>query len=206
LPFLYRKEKFYETIIPAYKNDEIKFIIPPKPFLGAKGLLALLRNDKGNEHLEALLLSFIRKESIEMVRKYIPETLLVGKLSEGIDSVKELILKKKYVLKESISSGMKGTVFSDEACFDSVLRRACTTNMNWILQEEIINQPQTFSWFENRNSDVPKIKTSNDWFMRVTTQYVNRKLGDVIITACRNKAVHGGKSCLQLGTIIDEGA
>lgn len=202
LPFLYHKKEAYETIISAYKNGKVEFIIPPKPFLGAKGVLALLRNDGGNNHLEALLISFIKKQSLDLVRKYIPETLLVGKQAEGIDSVQERVSRKRFVLKESISSGMKGTVFSDEVCFDSVLRSACATHMNWILQEEVVNRPQTFSWFENGSGGEPEIRTSGDWFMRVTVQYVNRKLGDVIVTACRNKAVHGGKDCLQIGTII----
>jgi len=202
LPFLYHKKELYETIVSAYKNGKVEFIIPPKPFLGAKGVLALLRNDGGNEHLEALLCSFIKKQSLDLVRKYIPETLLVGKQAERIDSVKERVSRKRFVLKESISSGMKGTVFSDDACFDAVLARACATNMNWILQEEVVNQPQTFSWFENGNGSVPEIKTSDDWFMRVTVQYVNRHLGDAIVTACRDKAVHGGKSCLQIGTVV----
>ena len=202
LPFLYHKTELYETIISAYKNGTVEFIIPPKPFLGAKGVLALLRNDGGDEHLEALLCSFIKRQSLEAVRKYIPETLLVGKQAEGIDAIKRRVSHKKFVLKESISSGMKGTVFSDEACFDSVLTRACATNMNWILQEEIVNQPQTFSWFESVNGNGHEIRTANDWFMRVTIQYVNRNLGDVVVTACRDKAVHGGKNCLQIGTVV----
>jgi hypothetical protein len=36
----------------------------------------------------------------------------------------------------------------------------------------------------------------------VTVQYVNRQLADIIVTARRNKAVHGGKDCLQIGTVI----
>ncbi len=202
LPFLYHKKELYKTIVPAYKDGNVKFVIPPKPFLGAKGVLALLRNDGANEYLEALLCAFIKKRSLELVRKYIPETLLIGRQAEKIDSVQERISRKRFVLKESISSGMKGTVFSDEECFTSVLARACATNMNWILQEEVVNQPQTFSWFESGGKDTPEIKTSSDWFMRVTVQYVNRILGDTIITACRSKAVHGGKDCLQIGTII----
>ena len=147
LPFLFHKKELYETIIPAYKTGRVEFIIPPKPFFGAKGLLALLRNDGGNEYLEALLISFIKKRSLEMVRKYIPETLLVGKRAERIDSITERMLLKKFILKESISSGMKGIIFSDEKSFNSILSRACKANMNWILQEEGSNQTQTFSWF-----------------------------------------------------------
>lgn len=204
LPFLYSRIYLYESIISSYKKGNVKFIIPPKPFFGAKGVLALLRNDERNSGIEALLCSFIKKESLELIRQYIPETFLVGKQAKRFDFVKNQVSNKKYVLKESISSGMKGTIFSDDSNFNSILSRACTTNLNWILQEEITNQPQTFSWFENNNGSIPKIKTQDDWFMRVTAQYVNRQLADIIVTACRDKAVHGGKSCLQLGTIINK--
>jgi len=202
LPFLYHRIGLYQTIIGAYKASDVSFIIPPKPFLGAKGVLALIRNDEENEQLEALLCSFIKKRSLDLIRQYIPETVLVGKQAEGFDSIKERVSHKRYVLKESISSGMKGTIFSDDPNFDSVLRGACKSNMNWIIQEEVTNQPQTFSWFENRNGSDPELKTASDWFMRVTTQYVNRQLTDVIITARRDKSVHGAKDCLQIGAIV----
>ena len=97
---------------------------------------------------------------------------------------------------------MKGVIFSDEESFDFILASACASNMNWILQEEVINQPQTFSWFENKNEMEVEVKTANNWFMRATVQYVNRQIGDIIITARQDKAVHGAKDCLQLGTII----
>ena len=45
LPFLYERMGLYETIISAYKNKEVQFIIPPKPFLGAKSVLAFLKNE-----------------------------------------------------------------------------------------------------------------------------------------------------------------
>jgi hypothetical protein len=54
LPFLYHKQELYKSIIPAYKKGEVGFIIPPKPFLGAKGVLALLRNDREDAHLGIL--------------------------------------------------------------------------------------------------------------------------------------------------------
>ena len=202
LPFLYHRTHFYEKIISAYKNGKVEFIIPPKPFLGSKGVLALLRNDGGDEHLEALLLSFIKKTSLSLVRRFIPETLLVGRHAEKIGSIRSRLSQKRFVLKESISSGMKGTAFSDDDDFEESLSRACESNMNWILQEEVINCPQTFSWFEKINGSDPELRTADDWCMRVTTQYVNRKLADAVITARRDKAVHGAKDCIQIGTII----
>ncbi|OGI67101.1 hypothetical protein A2823_02380 [Candidatus Nomurabacteria bacterium RIFCSPHIGHO2_01_FULL_41_91] len=202
LPFLYKRKGLYSTIIPAYKSGAVEFIIPPKPFLGAKGVLALLRNDDGNGQLESLLQSFIKKESLEFVRGYIPETLLVGKHAARTDAVRRRVSSKRYVLKESISSGMKGVFFSDEEDFDAALRRADLSSMNWVLQERVENQPQTFSWIESGNGNEPELKTADDWYMRVIAQYVGRKLADVIITSRRDHAVHGGKDCIQLGTII----
>jgi hypothetical protein len=201
LPFLNKRPSLYERILSGYRDGQVHFIIPPKPFLGAKGLLALLRNDEGDPELEALLRSFIKKSSLECVRSFIPETVLVGKLAHGFSAVKERVSRKRFVLKESISSGMKGTIFSDDGDFDQVLTRACATNLNWILQEEVANAPQTFSWYENGSGE-PELKTADDWFMRVTTHYVNHELADIIVTARRDKAVHGAKDSIQIGTIV----
>lgn len=109
---------------------------------------------------------------------------------------------KKYVLKESISSGIKGMVFSDEVEFDTSLKLASGASMNWTLQEEVVNQPPTFSWHEAGNSSDPMLHRANDWFMRVTVQYVNHELADIVVTARRDKAVHGAKDCIQLGAVI----
>jgi hypothetical protein len=196
LPFLNHNVYLYDSIISSYKEGKVKFIIPPKPFFGSKGVLGLLRNDMADEHLEAILCSFIKKSSLELVRSYIPETLFVGK---DIKEVEKYLSKKRYVLKESISSGMKGVYFSSNDDFPEALKRALESGTNWILQEEVINQPQSFSWYEPSSSN---LKKANDWLMRVTVHYVNRELADIIVTARRDRSVHGAKDCLQLGTVI----
>ncbi len=201
LPFLYRKKELYDYIIPAYQEGAVQFIIPPKPFLGSKGTLALLRNDSHNEHLEAILCSFIKRSSLETIRRYTPEILLIGRHAERIEATEQRMKEKRYVLKESISSGMKGTIFSDDPSFEKVLARACKAHANWIIQKEVTNMPQELSWYETDNNKVA-LKTSQDWFMRVTLQYVNRQLGDIVVTACRNKAVHGAKNCIQIGSVV----
>jgi hypothetical protein len=202
LPFLYNRQDLYPAIVNAYQASRAHFIIPPKPFLGAKGVLALLRNDGRDGHLEAILKAFIREQSLELVRSYVPETILVGKRAERSDSIRQRVSRGRYVLKQSISSGMHGTVFSDDPVFDEMLGRACDSNADWILQAEVQNQPQRFSWFENGNGCDPELKTDTGWFMRVTVQYVNRELADVIVTARRGKAVHGARDCIQLGTVV----
>ena len=199
LPLLNHNVNLYDSIIKSYKNGKVKFIIPPKPCLGSKGILALLRNDSNDEKLESILHAFISKDSLSTIRRYIPETILVGKKGEGLEQVNNRISIRKYVLKEAISSGMKGVFFSDNQDFQSILKLAYNSNMNWVLQEEVENQPQSFSWYED-NCDDESI--SNDWFVRVTTHYVNRKLADIIVTARRDRSVHGAKDCLQIGTVI----
>jgi hypothetical protein len=202
LPFLYHNTNLYDPLIAGYRAGEVRFVIPPKPFMGAKGVLALLRNDEGDPDVEAVLRAFITVKSLELVRSYIPETYLVGQHALSTEQVQALVAAKKYVLKESISSGMKGTVFSDEAIFSETLRGAAKTNLNWVLQEEVLNQPQEFSWYEAAGNRAPVLHTADDWFMRVTVQYVSSQLADVIVTARRDKAVHGAKDCIQIGTVI----
>lgn len=199
LPFLYHKAYLYDSIITAYKNGKVKFIISPKPCLGSKGILALLRNDVEDEALESILRSFISKKSLDLIRRYIPETVFVGAQGEGYEEIKRRVSTKKYVLKESISSGMKGTVFSGDIEFNETLAYAAKSNLNWVLQEEVKNQPQRYSWYENGDNT---LSTSNDWFTRVTVHYVNRHLADIVVTARRDKSVHGAKDCIQIGTIV----
>jgi hypothetical protein len=198
LPFLYHREELSQMLLTRYQNREVRFVIPPKPCLGAKGVLALLRNDVDNGHLEAILQAFIPAKDLQRVREYIPRTFLVGR--QGLDPSKLAwkISEGRYVLKESISSGMKGTVFSDDPDFQSILERASKTQLNWILQEEVVNAPQTFSHFDQDAT----CHTSNDWFMRVTVQYVGRTLADVVVTARQDKAVHGAPDCIMLGTTV----
>ncbi len=199
LPFMYKRKDLYDSIIAGYNRGEVSFIIPPKPFLGSKGVLGLLRNDCNDSHLEALLRSFIAPSSLELVRKYIPETFLVGKEALGIDEITSKISSKRYVLKEAISSGMKGVYFSDEPDFSKVLEGATKSLMHWVLQEEVVNQSQTFSWFDSQQ----EVRTASDWLMRVTIQYVQRSVGDIIVTARRgDKAVHGGKDAIFIGATI----
>ena len=184
----------YENMIPAYQRGDLDFIITPKPFLGSKGLLAILRNDHQDEQLESILKAFIRIDSLKLLRKYIPETYFFDKRSiQKID----LVNSNKYMLKEVVSSGMKGVLFKGDTAFQRILARNKNTS-NWVIQEEVQNQAKTFSWY-NRSGE---LCSADDYHMRLTAHYVNRNLAEVTVTACRSKSVHGGKNCIQMGTII----
>lgn len=199
LPFMYHREGLYEVISAGVDQGDVQFIIPPKPFLGSKGVLALIRNDAHDIHLESILHAFINEQSLALVRSYIPKTFLVGKDAMDRESVSKMASEGRYVLKEAISSGMKGVFFSGETDFEEALSIASTSKNHWVLQEEVINQPQTFSWFDGDQ----QLRSASDWLMRVTVQYVRRDLGDIIVTARRNnKAVHGGKDAIMIGTVL----
>jgi len=140
------------------------------------------------------LKTFIQTDSLNLLRSYIPETYFFDK-----QSLQKLDLENssKYMLKEVVSSGMKGVLFKSDDAFQKILLRNKTTS-NWIIQEEIQNLAQTLSWYD----EFGNLHSADDYHMRLTTHYVNHNLAEVTVTACRSKSVHGGKDCIQIGTII----
>lgn len=185
-----------QVLAAHYRAGEIDFLIPPKPFYGSKAVLALLRNDIGSEELEAILKSQIRSASLELLRRYIPETYLVHKrASEAYWRSK--MNGNRFIFKESISSGMKGIVFSDEPLFKEIMKHACDSYYRFILQKEVTNRSRSFHYFANGGC-----LHQGKWFMRVTVHYAVRRVADIIITARQDKKVHGALDCLQLGAIL----
>ena len=195
LPFLYHNRTLNALLAARYRAGEIDFLIPPKPFLGSKAILALLRNDIGNEELEAILKSQIRSASLALLRKYIPETYLVKRAKE--EYWRDRCNGKRFVLKESISSGMKGTVFMDDPHWNATMKRACDSYYRFILQEEVTNRSRSFQYF----ADGGRLR-QGEWFMRITVHYSMRRVADIVVTARQDKRVHGALDCLQLGSIV----
>ncbi|MEK7619318.1 MAG: hypothetical protein AAB416_03745 [Patescibacteria group bacterium] len=196
LPFLHHNTALNALLVEQYRAGDIDFLIPPKPFLGSKAVLALLRNDLGNEELESILKSQIPAASLELVRRYIPTTYLVHK-RETPDYWRARCEGKRFVLKESISSGMKGTIFSDDPRFADAMSTACGSYYRYVLQEEVINRPRSFDHFGKDGS-----VHHGEWFMRVTVHYAARRVADIAVTARQDKRVHGALDCLQLGAIV----
>lgn len=198
-PFLYHHPKLNARLADLYSREEIDFLIPPKPFLGSKAVLALLRNDIKNEELESILKSQISASSLEFIRKYIPETYLIHRMRSRSreQEWRKRFNGKLFVIKESISSGMKGLAFKEDSCFDDFFSRACNSYYRFIMQEEVTNQPQCFEYFTDDG-----IAQKDEWYMRITVHYATRQIADIIVTARRDKKVHGALDCLQLGTVV----
>lgn len=198
LPFLYRNQDLRQSLVRGYREGKYRFLIPPKPFLGSKALLALLRNEENDQELEAILRSQILARSLEVVRRCTPKTHLI--IKQGRDSETYWAARRngsRCVLKECISSGMKGTVFSDEAEFGSVWHRACASHYQFVMQEEVETRRRRLSYFEADG----QLKSA-DWHLRVIVHFSQAKVADVIVTARQDKAVHGAKDCLFLGGVL----
>ena len=188
LPFLFHHKELQSQLEKQYRAKDIDFLIPPKPFMGSKGLLALLRNDERNMDLEVILLSHIPADTLDTVRGFIPETRFLSESNGYTD---------RYVIKDVVSSGMKGTVFSSDHEKDVVLNRAKKARYRYVFQKEVQNREQDFAHFTPEGGVV-----SGKWFARVTAHYVRKELADLVVTARQDKKVHGAKDCIQLGTIL----
>lgn len=195
-PFLHRNTKLNIYLQERYTNNSIEFLIPPKPFMGSKSLLAILRNDTKDLLLEHLLNKYIKKESLNTIRKFIPETFLITKsLKKSV--LREQIKNEKFVLKNVISSGAKGIFFPKDKDYEKAYTDAWKTNYQYVLQKEVTNKPFQFNYFNEIGQHQKDI-----WFIRITMYYTNGKIGGAKVAARKNKLVHGARDCLQLGIIL----
>lgn len=193
LPFLFHNSDLRDWLVEQTRNGCIDFLISPKPFLGSKAMLALLRNERQDPELEAILRAFIAGDCLDRVRQAIPVTHLVG----GRGSLPLLTsTSPQFVLKESISSGMKGTLFMENERFSEEFRAALSSPYRFILQAEVANRARRYQAYMNGKL------VSADWFQRITMHIIGRRIADIVVTARQDKSVHGAPDCLQLGTII----
>lgn len=193
LPFM-SKTCLGRDMVELYRDGRIHFLIPPKPFLSSKSLLALLRNDRREVELEAILRSQIARDDLRTIRRFIPETYLIGNDQTGDEVFARA--RGRWVLKETVSSGMKGTVFSDDPHFATVLNHARSSHGRYIAQKEVTNRSYQFRYYDGAGV------SQGIWYTRITAHYCRSELADVITTARPDKKVHGAPDCLQLGTII----
>lgn len=197
LPFMYHNKTLNELLAEGYVQGEVDFLLPPKPFFGSKAILALLRNDEEKPELEAVLRSQIPLGALALVREYLPETYLVHK-GEKRERWAKLADGRRFVLKETVSSGMKGTVFPEDDGYEKTFNDACASYYRFVFQEEVHPKRQRFAYFDDRQQ-----LAEADWYTRVTVHFTRREVADIIVTARRDKKVHGAPDCLQLGTVIE---
>lgn len=196
LPFL-AEVKLRDSLIELYRKGDIKFLISPKPFLSSKAILALLKNQMRDKELEKILKSEIPSDSLERIRSCIPVTYLIGQ-GPGENYWQKLVNSGQWVIKEALSSGSKGLVFSDEPNFAPILKKACCAGYSFVLQERIANAANKLSYL-NEEGQLKKGK----WYLRLTVHFTPGGIADMTVTARRDKRVHGALDCLQIGTVLE---
>lgn len=206
-PPLYKNSSLSVELAERYRNGNVSFLIPPKPYLGSKSVLALLKNEEKNEDLENILRNYIPESSLATIRQFIPQTFLVGKVAGKMQGKSALNLTgwqdaivaepNKFVLKKSVSSGMKGVFFSDDDKFESTLQEAANSQGHFVIQREVSQLNRHFEYFVS-----PSEVVSGTWHTRVTAHIIGSELADIVVTARQDKQVHGATDCLQLGTVL----
>lgn len=196
MPFLQLHEKTAQDMAALYTAGGIQFFIPPKPIFSSKTVLALLRNDAASPELEAILHSQIPVHHLGLLRGYIPPTHLVHK-GIPLDHWLGVCCEKSHVLKATVSSGMKGTVFADDAAWDRALQTAADAYYLYVLQEEVENRSYRFSHY-----DTSGMAIAGEWHIRVVVHFSRRDVAEVTVTARQDKKVHGAIDCIQLGSVL----
>lgn len=192
-PSNYKRPEVTEALAGKYRRRELNFLIPPKPALGSKVLLALLRNDSVDPVLEGILRSQIPADSLNLVRSVIPTTYLVGKLTA--------LPQGEWVLKEVVSSGMKGVWFSDEPDFQKAFDFARTSSGRFILQERVVSRRVSFPYY---NGDGTNALHHEERAMRLIVHFIGRAPADCVVTATASQRVHGGKEAVLCSHRIKE--
>ncbi len=193
LPFFRHNHCLGRRLAELYQAEEIEFLVPPKPFLGSKALLALLRNEEGDEALEVVLRSQIPPESLATVRRYIPATYFTSKKAEGRSRFGD----QPFVLKRYLAGSMRGVWFSDDPEGERALR--ASNSSGFICQREIRNTSHRFATF----GDSGDVTEQDGWNVRLIVHYAARRAVDMTVTATQGKHVHGGRDAIMLGTTIN---
>lgn len=198
MPFMDKNPQLAQALAELYQAGKVQFLLPPRPFFSSKALLGLLRNDQSSEELETILRSQIPEHALEVIRRFIPETYLIGFGPGWNKTTWRELAKSGFVLKETISSGMKGTLFVDETeRFERTLSLALSSPYRFILQREVENQPMRFRYFNDGDEIL-----QDTWFSRIIVHFAGREMVEIELTARKDKAVHGAPDCLQLGTVL----
>jgi hypothetical protein len=184
-----------EAMVKGYQEGRFHFVIPPKPFLGSKAILALLRNDQKNNQLEAILRSHIPGPSLELVRAHLPRTILFTKNITKKSSW-EIFEGNSFVIKPSVSGGAKGVTLVDSPGQSVSWPQG---QYAWVLQEYVESPQIKLGFFEPESEDGPFY---GSFRVRFTAHFANRRVADLSLTAKDDRIVHGSKNSIELGVVI----
>lgn len=192
-PFLSRSTHLNELLPRAYREGRVHFLFQPKPFLGSKAVLGLVRNEEQDPALEAILRSQIHTRALEAIRSVIPPTYLMGKAAKRTDW-KDLATKGGWVIKNAISNGMKGMAFPGDRAYDTFLSRATQSYDHAVLQQIVETRAHRLRSFTSAGEE-----QTGDWYLRITAHVTRTGIADLALTARQDRSVHGAKDSLLFG-------
>jgi hypothetical protein len=184
-------------MLDLYNSQPEKFFYPLTPWLGSKGLLGIFSNPTSNNIIN-LLTSEMEEETL-LLKKYLPETVLVGKRFKN--DVRLFLEKHKFsVLKEHIASGMKGVWMPNNPNFNQNMVIAESAKWsNFVLQEFVDQKNFSLKYFNEKG----QYEVRDDWYVRLIAYVSNTgEIIDAEITARPEPDVHGAKDCLQIPCVF----
>ena len=190
---LVMNKSLVRNLFERYKSGGLKFLMPPKPFLGSKGLLAILWNLHEDPILEGVLRSQIPEEHLKLLREHIPKTgfLYPGQGPPVLGPV---------VLKSLVSSGMHGVYFSDDEKYAHAYgehERKKGSAPTAVLQTLVNVKKVKFNHFDETGHII-----QDERYVRFAAHVGDGKVADVSITARTDRAVHGAKDAILTGCVV----
>jgi len=186
MPLAMDKPAVRQGLLEGYKSGGVDFLMPPKPFLGSKAMLAIICNMEQDPELEVILRSKISEGDLETLRSHIPPTVFNTETT-GLDG--------ETVLKSLVSSGMKGVIFSSDPAYARTLQY---TRDGTVIQKLVEGKQHNFDHFEPNGELV-----SDERYVRLIAHCGPEGVADVFATARTTKAVHGAKDSVLTSCIIE---
>jgi hypothetical protein len=198
-PFLYRSPKAeIVELAEAYSNLEKAFLLPPKPFLGSKAIMALVSSCEEQNEVQDRLKDYVPEYHIDGLRTYIPPTFLVDKRKgESEPYWVEYARTNRCVLKACISNGAKQVYFPGDEYYWEQVYNACASNYTYVLQHEISSRLHKFRYF-NCAKDI----VTGEFYCRFTAYFSLNGLVDLRVVARPDKRVHGAPDAVQIGVVV----
>lgn len=180
-------------LFSLYQEAPNRFLYPLTPWLGTKAFIGMVSNAGNQSELETVVQKHFKE--IDLIRKYLPKTVLVGKkFSQASKGFIQSL--DRYVLKAHVASGLKGVWFSDNQNLMCQKLNSFLSEKkpNYTVQEYIDQKTFPIETFSGpRNSLV-----TNEWYLRVTAHINARgEVVDACITGRQTPDVHGAPDCIQ---------
>ncbi len=186
-------------LLRLHKQGLIRSFIPPGRFLVSKNLLALISNPQGDRLIESALNSCFDSGVIRGLRKFIPITLVINQ--ETRDLAMSLLTRESdnWVIKQAISSGMKGVNLGRERRSEFI-KRALTFPNQFVIQKKVRQLTKRFTFTE---ADDPRTIKEAEMYMRISPFFTKDGIATIGVTARETPAVHGAKDAIQIPVVFE---